>query len=81
MANRPKSPVGTPKSDKDASFWDKIGTLGRKKNIKRSELWLLVEKRGFKANNCVPKDCLCEVYHIWNKSEYAQDFARFRDKF
>jgi len=35
MANRPKSPIGTPKSDKDASFWDKIGTLGRKKNIKR----------------------------------------------
>lgn len=37
MASRPKSPVGTPKSDKDASFWDKIGTLGRKKNIKRSK--------------------------------------------
>jgi hypothetical protein len=32
---RPKSPrpVG-PKSDKEESIWDKLGTLGRKKRIK-----------------------------------------------
>lgn len=35
MASRPKSP-GPPsaRSDKEESFWDKIGTLGRKKRIK-----------------------------------------------
>lgn len=35
---RPKSPrqvpILTKKEDKDESFWDKIGTLGRKKRIK-----------------------------------------------
>ena len=34
---RPKSPripVSTKKEDKEESFWDKIGTLGRKKRIK-----------------------------------------------
>ncbi|CAG0920961.1 unnamed protein product [Notodromas monacha] len=31
--NRPKSPrPGTPKSDREESFWEKIGTLGRKKS-------------------------------------------------
>lgn len=38
MANRPKSPIGTPKGNRDASFWDKIGTLGRKKNIQKGSL-------------------------------------------
>jgi hypothetical protein len=34
--SRPKSPHGVAqkKDDKEESFWDKIGTLGRKKKIK-----------------------------------------------
>jgi parvin len=35
-SNRPKSPR-TPTSGKDDSFWDKIGTLGRKKRIKEGK--------------------------------------------
>lgn len=38
---RPKSPRPAPisakKEDKEESFWDKIGTLGRKKRIKEGE--------------------------------------------
>lgn len=37
--SRPKSPhTGTPKKDdREESFWDKIGTLGRKKKIKEGK--------------------------------------------
>ncbi len=31
---RPKSPRTPNRSEKEESFWDKIGTLGRKKRIK-----------------------------------------------
>lgn len=41
-AYRPKSPGPTPsgpkKDDKEESFWDKIGTLGRKKKIKEGKI-------------------------------------------
>jgi hypothetical protein len=30
----PRTPVSTKKEEKEESFWDKIGTLGRKKRIK-----------------------------------------------
>lgn len=30
----PRTPVLLKKDDKDESFWDKIGTIGRKKRIK-----------------------------------------------
>lgn len=30
----PRTPISTKKEDKESSFWDKIGTLGRKKRIK-----------------------------------------------
>lgn len=37
---RPKSPRTpiTKKEDKEESFWDKIGTLGRKKRIKEGTI-------------------------------------------
>lgn len=30
----PRSPVSGNKTDKEESFWEKIGTIGRKKKIK-----------------------------------------------
>lgn len=49
---RPKSPrpLGSAiKSDKEESFWEKIGTLGRKKRIKEGQFtlnqnWRLLQK-------------------------------------
>lgn len=43
MSSRPKSP-GPPsaRSDKEESFWDKIGTLGRKKRMKEGEPFILL---------------------------------------
>lgn len=35
--NRPKSPRTPNSAQKEESFWDKIGTLGRKKRIKEGE--------------------------------------------
>lgn len=46
---RPKSPripVSTKKEDKEESFWDKIGTLGRKKRIKEGTVQLAYLQRG-----------------------------------
>lgn len=45
--SRPKSPHGvTPKKDdKEESFWDKIGTLGRKKKIKEGKFHHLLHTR------------------------------------
>lgn len=43
---RPKSPrpvVGN-KNDKEESFWDKIGTLGRKKRIKEGKQEIVITK-------------------------------------
>lgn len=38
MATGPRSPNRVIKSDvKEESFWDKLGTLGRKKKIRESE--------------------------------------------
>jgi hypothetical protein len=34
----PRPPVSAKKDDKDESFWDKIGTLGRKKRIKEGKI-------------------------------------------
>lgn len=33
----PRTPVLPKKEDKEESFWDKIGTIGRKKRIKEGE--------------------------------------------
>lgn len=35
---RPKSPRTPNRNEKEESFWDKIGTLGRKKRIKEGNL-------------------------------------------
>lgn len=44
---RPKSPK-TPVSGKtDESFWDKLGTLGRKKRIKEGKHGFSIEKMKF----------------------------------
>lgn len=40
-SSRPKSPrppLSGKKEDKEESFWEKIGTLGRKKRIKEGKL-------------------------------------------
>lgn len=37
VMNRPKSPRTPNSAQKEESFWDKIGTLGRKKRIKEGE--------------------------------------------
>ncbi|KAL7299100.1 hypothetical protein TKK_0008188 [Trichogramma kaykai] len=62
---RPKSPrsgpVSAKKDDKEESFWDKIGTLGRKKRIKevqevQEEGKNAIESPGFAANLDVPPE-------------------------
>lgn len=64
--SRPKSPHGvTPKKDdKEESFWDKIGTLGRKKKIKEgrfhcvlhtsNRLFKIIKTILRKQNVCLP---------------------------
>jgi hypothetical protein len=37
----PRPPVGARKDEKEESFWEKIGTLGRKKRIKEGMYILL----------------------------------------
>lgn len=39
----PRTPVLPKKEDKEESFWDKIGTIGRKKRIKEGE-WFIYER-------------------------------------
>lgn len=47
---RPKSPRAPNKvADKEESFWDKIGTLGRKKRIKEGKQHNLIPKRDANA--------------------------------
>ncbi|EGI67266.1 PREDICTED: beta-parvin [Acromyrmex echinatior] len=61
---RPKSPripVSTKKEDKEESFWDKIGTLGRKKRIKevkdvQEEGKYAIDSPGFAANPDMPPE-------------------------
>ncbi|CAH0385037.1 unnamed protein product [Bemisia tabaci] len=69
---RPKSPktLGPIKSDKDESFWEKIGTLGRKKRIKEAqeieeEGKLAIELPGSPTNPDLPP----EEYDIGENEE------------
>lgn len=39
----PRNPVSGKNADKDESFWDKFGTLGRKKRIKEGEIKKIVK--------------------------------------
>lgn len=36
----PRPPISSKKDEKEESFWDKIGTLGRKKRIKEGTTWI-----------------------------------------
>lgn len=35
----PRPPISAKKDEKEESFWDKIGTLGRKKRIKEGKMF------------------------------------------
>lgn len=37
----PRTPISSKKDEKEESFWDKIGTLGRKKRIKEGTTYFL----------------------------------------
>lgn len=63
LNSRPKSPsANTPskKDDRDESFWDKIGTLGRKKKIKEGKLSAMLWSHLLKTVQ------FSLFYHLWS---------------
>lgn len=48
----PRTPVLPKKEDKGESFWDKIGTIGRKKGIKEGRNAIFVNKAPYAHSMC-----------------------------